>query len=679
MSRARALIRGWGVVPVVLVVALLGARACFHTAPTDNLTEVRPGPDDPPGARVFEGSLANPRGGPVIVGDMSEGPARLSIAGLDLRGAGVIKQRVVLPAGAVALRFAAPDGARLVWSPVGRRGDPEYVPASSLSPEPPATARFERPGVALLDGVIALLLLAVVAGTVLFAARTRLRQVSRSTGLATAAVFAVAVIVRWIDLEGFGQTWDEDVNWAAGRNYVTNVLSFDFSKLAWSWNYEHPPVMKYLAGIGAQLADGFGPARALSAIWISVGCALLVPIGRRLFNLRTGVLAGAIAALLPPLVAHGQIVGHESPTVLWWSLGVLLALSVHDGLVVDDVPSATVVDSRDPSSRPSVATLRWRITVVGAIVGIAVASRFVNGLLGPLCVAIVVIHAPARWRRATLIATPLMVAGTLVAFYVMWPRLWLDPFGALSTSLAKLSNPHAPEPFLGAITNPPPASYFLVYLVATAPIAVLVAAGGGLVRAALDRNRASLVVVLWLLIPLAITASPVRQDGVRYVMPCLTALALLAASGLDALASRIRWRHAFPALATILVLYLGITVARTHPYYLDYFGEHVGGARGVSDRRMLETAWWGEGLDRAVAYVNANASPRARVYRDCIEPVHLAWFRADLWDAMVRSPADADWIVVYAPARRGCPIPAGMRLVHEVTHDGIALAAVYAR
>jgi 4-amino-4-deoxy-L-arabinose transferase-like glycosyltransferase len=73
--------------------------------------------------------------------------------------------------------------------------------------------------------------------------------------------------------------------------------------------------MKLLDGIGAQ--HGYGPARGLSALWSAIDCALLVPFGARLYRLRAGVLAGAIAALLPPLVAHGQIVGHESPTLLW--------------------------------------------------------------------------------------------------------------------------------------------------------------------------------------------------------------------------------------------------------------------------------------------------------------------------------------------------------------------------
>ncbi len=657
--------RWWPAVPIAIVIGLFALRAWVHTEPRDNLRVVASTADDPPGTVAQEGSLAIVRGGPVIFGFQSPTRARLTVAGRELRGDGVIKERIVVPTGPIAIRFAAPPGARLVWSPVGRRGDPEYVPASSVSPEPPGTATFESPGAARFDGVIALLLLLTLVASLLVLARRRLAHVPRTTWIATGAVFAVAVIVRWIDLGGFGQTWDEDVNWASGRNYVTNLLSLDFSQAAWSWNYEHPPVMKLLDGIGAQFADGFGPARALSAIWISLGCALLVPIGIRLYNLRVGILAAAIAALLPPLVAHGQIVGHESPTVLWWSLGILLALCAHDDLGDD--------------KRRARRTLWIRLTVVGVVVGIAIASRFVSGLLGPLCVVIVLVRSPSLQLRSTALGVAPMVAGTLVAFFAVWPRLWGNPLLAMSQSLAKLSSPHSLEPFLGINTNAPPGYYFAVYLFATLPVGVLVAVVAGIVRSVLERSRSSVIVAVWFLIPLAVAASPVRQDGVRYVMPCLTAFAMVAAAGIDFVALRLGIKRAFIALAGVLVLYLGITLVRVHPYYLDYFGEHVGGAGTVASRKWFETAWWGEGVDRAVDYVNEHAAPAAKVHRECIDVAHLAWFREDLWSSMVRVPQDATWIVVYAPARRPCPVPPDARKVFSVTTDGAVLAEVYQR
>lgn len=657
----QALARWWGVVPLALAVALLAIRACVHVAPLDRLASAPAWEGDPPGSRVYAGTVWVARGGPVIIGFQSPGPARVTFASKDVRGEGVVKERILVSAGPLPIRFAAPEGARLMWSPVGRRGDMEYLPASSLTPLPPETAEFSHPGTARADGMIALALLAVLAGSLLGLARHRLARVPRRTWLAIGGVLVLALLARWLGLGDQGQTWDEDVNWASGRNYVTNLLGLDFADRSWIWNFEHPPVMKLLDGIGAQLADGFQPARALSALWSALGCALLVPIGTRLFTLRVGVLAGIIAALLPPLVAHGQVVGHESPTILWWSLGVLLALGVHD-------------------ENPSTRTLVARMIAAGAVVGIAIASRFVNGLLGPLVVIIIVAMAPVEQRRRAVTWVGITAVAAVVVFVAVWPRMWHHPLGHLQESLAKLKGLHADEPFLGATTNRPGPHYFLVYLYATTPVLVLAAIAGGLVRTAKQRTRSLLLVGAWLVIPLAVALSPVRQDGVRYVMPCLLALALVAAVGADWLATRFeaRWRHAFLAIAAALALYLGVVWLRTGPYYLDYFAEHVGGAGRVQTKKLLETAWWGEGLDRAVDYVNEHAAPNAPIHH-CIVPNHLAWYREDLAMAFTQNPRSADWIVWYAPASNGCSIPDGFHEAYVLEHDGAVLAKVYER
>ncbi|MDB4953164.1 MAG: 4-amino-4-deoxy-L-arabinose transferase and related glycosyltransferase of family-like protein [Myxococcales bacterium] len=659
------LARYWGAIPFALAIGLFALRACVVTPPLDRLAIVAGDPKDPPGTTARAGSLEIVRGGPVIVGFVSPSTARLSVAGHELVRDGVVKERIVLPHGPVAIRFAAPPGARLVWSPVGRRGDPEYVPVSSLSPEPPERAQFgSDTGAAPFDGVIALALLLVVVGTLLVLVRDRLRRVPRAMWIAIASVLGLALLARLIDLGGFGQTWDEDVNWASGRNYVTNLLSGDFSAAAWQWNFEHPPVMKLLDGIGAQFADGYGPARALSALWLSLGCALLVPIGARLYRLRTGVLAGGIAALLPPLIAHGQIVGHESPTVLWWALAVLLALTVHDEL-----------------ESTGIKRLRIRLAWVGVVIGIAIASRFVNGLVGVLAALIVVVNAPAEWRRKTMReAAWILPLAAILTFYAVWPRLWAHPIHALSESLAKLTQQHSPEPFLGAMTTTPGASYFVIYLCATVPLGVLAGVLAGAIRCGRERTKSALVAIAFLVIPLGVALSPVRQDGVRYVMPSVVAFALLAAAGFDMLATWLepRARHAFLALAAALLAYLAIVDVRIHPYYLDYFAEQVGGSGTVAEHGWFETAWWGEGVDRAVAYVNEHAAPGARVDRDCIEPAHLAWFRGDLWTPMTHDPRQADWIVTYAPSTHHCDV-ADARKVFEITAGGAVLAEVWQR
>jgi 4-amino-4-deoxy-L-arabinose transferase-like glycosyltransferase len=657
------ILRFWGAIPIALAAALLGLRALVATPPLANLRVVPSEPRDPPGTVALAGSLWIAREGPVRFGFQSSGLGRLTVAGHEIAGrdfADPQKYRIVLPAGPVAIRIAAPDP-RLIWNPVGRRGDPEYVQASSLSPEPPDRATFgASAGAAPLDGVIAVALFLLLVGSLCMLARARLRTVPRTTWVAMGAVFAGACLVRWFDLSGFGETWDENVYWAAGRNYITNWLSLDFRAESWRWNFEHPPVMKYLAGIGAQFTDGFGPARAMSAMWLALGCALLVPIGVRLYRLRVGVLAAAIAALLPPLVAHGQIVGHESPSVLWWSLGVLLALGVHD-----DLPDEVYLARRH---------IRRRLAWIGVVVGLAFASRFINGLLGPLCVAIVALRArPAWWRQTLVDGLWIVPCVAALVLYAVWPRLWSDPLWALAQSFSKLDHGHGNEPFLGTMSEHQPVYYFLVYLVATLPLGVLAGVVAYGVRAARERDRRALIVGLWFVVPLGVAASPVRQDGVRYVMPCVVSLAFAAAAGFDTIAVALerRTRRAFAAIAGAVGLYLAFTLARIHPYYLDYFAEQVGGPATVTRHGWFETAWWGEGVDRAVAYVNQHAAPGAHLL-NCVDPGHLTWYRYDLW-----TPGTPTWFVVYSPATHPCAIPREARPVFSVDAEGAVLAEVW--
>ncbi|HEV7557928.1 MAG TPA: hypothetical protein VGO00_20820, partial [Kofleriaceae bacterium] len=76
-------------------------------------------------------------------------------------------------------------------------------------------------------------------------------------------------------------------------------------------------------------------------------------------------------------------------------------------------------------------------------------------------------------------------------------------------------------------------------------------------------------------------------------------------------------------------------------------------------------------------YVNEHAAPGAHVYRRCIEPVHLAWFRQDLWPTMTETTSAADWIVAYSTVH--CAMPKTFHAVYTVDFDGTTLATVYQR
>jgi 4-amino-4-deoxy-L-arabinose transferase-like glycosyltransferase len=637
-------------IAVAAIVALLVLRAALYVSPWDRLHA--------DGAGAHAGSIELPRPGRYVFGNQGPAAMRIRVGGqpVALRAdrdlAGVWSGSIDLDAGVATFEVEAPAGGRLLWHPPGRRGPLEYLPASAL--DPGSTWAGARP----LDGLVALGIVLVLAGLAGFLLWPRLRAIERAHLLAAAAVFALALGARLWDLGGAGQTFDEDVTWSAGRNQVSNLVDLDLSQRSWIWNYQHPPVTKDLAGIGAQLADGFGPARALSALELALACALIVAIGRRLWNLRAGVAAGLVAALTPHLIAHGQIVGHEAPTVLWWTLALWLCLRAHD---------------RDPDLR----RLALRFAGIGVVLGLAISTRWVNALLAPMIGATLLLWAPPGALRRTLaLGAAIIPVVALVTCVAIWPRLWSDPIDHIRAAQAIVSKKHGAEAFLGGRTDSPPHYYFLVYLFATAPLGILLGAGAFLVRSGLHLRRewrSSAVALLLFAVPLLAELSPVRQDGVRYVLPSLVALALMAGAGLALVPGR--WFR--PALA-VVALYLAIVCARIHPYYLDYYGEQVGGPSGVAARRDFELGWWGEGVSAAVRHVSTHAAPDDRVYRDCIDAVHLAWWSWPIWQHLAKTPAEADWIVVQ-PAYRKCPIPPGFTVDHTITAMGAPLVRIYHR
>ncbi len=640
---------------LTLVLLLLLLRSVLHVSPQDTLR-----PDAGWDATSFSGSWHFPRGGPYVLGFESEAPAKLFIDDkMVVAGKGQQSKRLVYQSGSHRVRIETDAGYRLLWHPPGRRGPLEYVPASSLSPEAEG-ANFSRPGTSMLDGYVALAIVLSLLLCIAYLSRKSLRSCDKSLLVATLALFFGAMAIRCIGLDAQGQTWDEDVNWSAGRNYITNLLSFDFRESSWRWNYEHPPIMKYFAGIGAQFSDGYSVSRAISALLVSAACALLIPIGARLYNFRVGLLAGVIAALSPHLLAHSKVVGHEAPTLFFWSLAIWLSLRAHD-----------------PSTDRY--RLHKRFAVLGLVLGLAIFSRYINGLLAPVIGSLLLLQSPKSERKETLIlGITIIPLAALLTCLLVWPRMWSHPILHMQESWAKLKKPHGLEPYLGKMTDRPGPSYFFVYLWATAPLALLLFAKGWLARLAFLRERSSFILLIWMAAPFVVSLSPVRQDGVRYIMPALLGMSLAAAAAMDSL-ERLHRYLKFSVLAPALCIYLALVCLRVHPFYLDYYGEQVGGPSRVAATKNFEIAWWGEGMNEALQYLNEHAEPSAKVYKRCFEPGHLAWMRGDLWPSEVRRPDQATWILVYQPSVGHCSIPSDAKLVFESSAQGAVLAQVYRR
>ncbi len=570
----------------------------------------------------------------------------------------------------------------LLWQPPGRRGlkSIEYVPPSSLSPLPAREAKFAYPDAYIGDGIRC-----VVVGIVwlFWLFWRRRKQCDYETGRNTIAVgtiiFVFALAIRLLSLSGAGQTWDEDANWAAGRNYVQNILNAEFSEARWQSNFEHPPVTKYVAGLGSLWDKGYGVSRLLSALLGSLACVFLFFTGRNLFSQATGVIAGLTCSVLPHAIAHSRIVGHETLSLFMWAIGLWFVTrkqkKIDKGLFVG----------------------------MGVVVGIACGVRFINGLLGvamALSVLCVVCGdnsehriGKSRWRmfaskgwfvvRSGMVWSVPAAILTLVA---LWPRLWHGPISRLVDSWRYLSRSHGSEPYHGVFASEKPWYYFIDYWWATTPLLVVVLVVGYVGFDVVKRKGQRLVLLgIWFVVPHLAMLSPVKQDGMRYVLPCLLVTSLAAASAVTHVSFLFRRRRNVfrVGIAAVVLVYSLLMGARVAPYYLDFYGVQVGGMQSVARHHTYEVAWWGEGLQKGVEHINHNALPNDKVWKPwaCVPPAHMAWLRADLWSRSRRS--NAQWLLVYAPLVNGlkkeCQPREEFTLVFEHSIQGIPLISVYRR
>lgn len=593
---------------------------------------------------VWRGTIVLPRAGRYLFVTESDDGSWLDLDGKpvvanpgihELRRADAVR---VLPAGPHAIEvryFQSGQGAtmRLYWTPPGRRGGPEYIPETLLFPKPPHEVELARAHAipprdlpTLLGLLGALLVAALLLGrrTILayLSALARERE-ARLDLFLFLGLGAGALLLRLWDLSGAGQTWDEDVYWASGRNFVRNVLDGNLGAGFWKWNLEHPALAKWLYGPATFVAESFAPARAVAAFVGALTCACAFLLGRDLLGRRVGVLAGALAAVTPHLIAHGKVVGLEAPSGLFFTLGLLLFL-------------------RGLRRGGNAGAFLW----AGVVAGLAIATRVSNL---SVVLAMGVLYLAHSWETITserrfpvsltLGLAPLLC---LLTFFALWPYLWSNPLQHLGEMLVHWKPDGNQEYFLGELRDPP-RYYFPLYFAVTMPVALLAALLLGLCRVALRRDLGHLGALLAWLCPFLVMLTPMARDGVRYLYPALVGGCLLAAAGLDAVAElvartmrtraeAIRRRAAVAALAVLGTgagLYTLSASLSVHPYYLDYYNELVGGPEKVERKRWFEIAWWGEGIGEAIRYLDRVAPQNARVFIFA-NPRHVITLRPDL-------------------------------------------------
>ncbi|UJR79934.1 ArnT family glycosyltransferase [Sandaracinus amylolyticus] len=491
-------------------------------------------------------------------------------------------------------------------------------------------------------------------------------------------VTLLALLVRSTRIADTDLAWDELWYWNAGEQQVRNALLGDWSAEAYRFNHEHPPITKWIYGLGGALG-GIDGARHVGAVLSAVSVGLVYGLGRVLFDRRAGVAAALLMVSMPHVVAHGRLVGHETIVVFFWCAN-LLALAVWLRSVRFGASYGDRLEHGDS---------------LAAFVG---GLLFFPGLLSRLTFLWITI--PIAWalvwarRREIARGTWPIPITTLIGGAIglgiciaLWPWIHTDPAGHLRQTFGHWGGRLPTEYFLGERIVGPPFSYYPVLFVVTTPLlAVITGAIGiviGLRRKAL--RAASVLILVALLAPFLQGLSSFRQDLARYVVQCWPMLALFAGIALSragaALASRVgKASRTTPAIAlapaAAMALYGLVELRSVEPFPLDYYSELVGGPGGVAERQLFDVSWWAEGPGHAVAWLNEHAREGTRVRIDTSNWDVRPRLRDDLVEVPFRSRVPAEYVVTNYHLY-GDPPPPGCERIHHVDVRGAPLASVW--
>ncbi len=338
------------------------------------------------------------------------------------------------------------------------------------------------------------------------------------------------------------------------------------------------------------------PNALLTALCIAAFYLLL----KRLLPGRLAFFAAALVALDPFYLAHSRLLHHDALVTTFIVLAVL---------------SFVVYGWR---GRP-----RWALVVSGLATGLALLSKgsalFLLPFTGLLALA-AYRRRPGRaaWRWASALAVWGALAVAL--FAVLWPSVWVDPFGSVFDFFAQVvgfgtSAHEVGNTFLGRpAADPGPLFYPAVLLLRTTPFTLIGAAlgAGWWARARFQTSEVSkdfgsldaqlalaeVCVVFVALFALFLTAGLKKFD--RYLLPAFPFLDVLAAMGWYRLARAVAVRRTSLALAGALAVQAAFSLPH-FPYYLTAYNPLVGG--GWLAPRVFWVGW-GEGLDEAARYLN---------------------------------------------------------------------------
>jgi 4-amino-4-deoxy-L-arabinose transferase-like glycosyltransferase len=425
----------------------------------------------------------------------------------------------------------------------------------------------------------------------------------RFTTLVASSIALAAFVAAYDTLDDFGLTIDEPINLGHGRNFAIAVFdeTVDTESIArvWSRGSEHPPLTRFLIGVGQRLVVGSnrdgvsvrGGRTASAAAYAGI-VFLVTRHAAQLAGLTAGLAAGVATMTLPRLFAHAHFASPEviSAFFLLWAW-----IAAGKALLV-----------------PKSSAFRSLASIIGAglILGLALLTKLTAVLVpATVFVALLAVRGPRGVPSFALWS----LVGVLV-FLAGWPWMWpvdLPGYPAgfagsvmrfrdyLETALkrADLYVWYFGRQYRG---NEVPWHFAPFFFAVTTPIPLLVAGAVGLFVSLRSRRTAPRrwMIALAFVLSVAMFCLPIqRYDGERLFLFVFPPWGVLAGIGTASLIDRfVGARRRLATLAAVSLLAIpALEIGRLHPFSLSYYNWFVGGLKGA-EAMGLEPTYWGDSL-----------------------------------------------------------------------------------
>lgn len=290
----------------------------------------------------------------------------------------------------------------------------------------------------------------------------------------------------------------------------------------------------------------------------------------------------------------------------------------------------------------------WWILISGIFFGLALGTKF-NVLFIPLVLVPWLLfywfgkyskkfnlNLLIRDNLKLLIAVFMAIIFGIVIFVGSWPYLWPDPITRLASVLGFYRE-------IGLTENSTINTYALRWIITTSPPIILSLSLVGIIysftKGLKEKNKTSLLFLLWLIVPIARVTWPgtTIYGGIRQVMEYIPAMAVLAGIGAFWILNTVKKKKFIYFFAVFIItvnyLFLAVRLYQIHPNENVYFNSLIGGLKGAKEKNV---PFWGNSFGAAyrqgVVWMNENLPYEARISyaRELMPNIPTFWFRPDL-------------------------------------------------